>query len=144
MHMNMPSASSLALVALLASTAWAQSLEEKQWRAHEDQLLQTRAGYFKTSCNATVAASIDWASGFTKDKSKSPALLCEYAIQGVLRVCAAADGKEAVQKQIKSFTCTHGAAKKFELKDGAAIDTITDSEAPDTSSVQAYLLKTLK
>jgi hypothetical protein len=132
-------------VVLAASTAWSQSLEEKQWRASEDKQFAKYLGYFTSSgCKATVTGKIDWTTGFTLHKT-SPSIRCNFAISGALQVCVTPDGAAAVQKQIKTFNCVQGSAKSFVLKDGVATDTITDSgDAPDTKTVHDYLMKTLQ
>ncbi len=150
----MRSSSKVAVLAfagvLVASTVWAQSLEEKQRRAKEEKDFQASVAAVNTACGATLTSKIDW-SGLGYDVytkwERGPAYYCDLGAGGIKSVCNTPDGKAAVQKQIKSVTCGGSDPQKIDLTGGnltISVSTKNPHIGPGGSTVHDYLMKNLK
>ncbi len=133
---------------LSAGSAFAQSLEEKQWRKEEEKSFADRLKDTNKRCTASIVPSIDWSTWKSaRDESNHRAAAsCATVYPALNKVCSTDDGKASVSKTIKKVVCMgDGSEAKVEL-DGDTLKVHVPFSAKTSAEKLAheYLLKNLK
>ena len=116
------------------------AFDQKAERAEREQELAESVKSLNEACGTSLTATIDWSTIPDEVLKKySISGYCEPPL-GELRVlCTSAEGKKAVQVQVKEFTCRFGDALKLETQAGK----VTWTTAKDESNQAEFVKKTL-
>jgi hypothetical protein len=144
-----------AAVLVSAGVAFADmSLRQKEFAKKQDEYFKKEADLANEKCGTKIAAKIDWQSFKAEiDKSLDGKHESSYSFSGycdspmgtMFSMCDSEDGKAAIKKRIKSYTCKFGGEgkRKIELK-GSNLTMWVDWKAANYDDyVKEYLGKTL-
>ena len=130
------------LTTLCSSVAFAMSLRQKQFAKQQDKYFQRPVKAVIKTCGANIDAKIEWQS-FAKEIDKqldgkmnrSFYGYCASPLGAMQTLCADADAKTAVQKQIKRYRCRFGGEGKRKVTLSAGTFTLwVDWEAKNYSA----------
>jgi hypothetical protein len=130
----------LVLAAVFSSVAFADSTEEKNWRASEETNLKQPLETMNKQCGTSITEKIDW-STFRYDRwqSQQAGMKCASVVWAVRDICYDAGGKAAVAKTIKSITCKVGENATAAVK-GSELDfELTIDKTPSSDFVKDVL-----
>jgi hypothetical protein len=144
-----------AAVLVSAGVAFADmSLRQKEFAKKQDEYFKKEVDLANEKCGIKLNAKIDWES-FKGEVDKqldgkdgynySFSGYCDAPVGSMFGICDSEDGKAAIKKRIKSYTCKYGGEgkRKIELK-GANLTMWVDWKASNYDDyVKEYLGKTL-
>lgn len=128
------------LAVLLSSVAFAESTEEKNWRASEETNLKQPLEAMNKQCGTSITEKIEW-STFRYDRwqSQQPGMKCASVVWAVRDVCYDAGAKAAVARSIKSIDCKVGENATAEVKAGGLDFELTIDKTPSADFVKDVL-----
>lgn len=134
-------------IILTASTAAAESLEEKKYWKGQMDYVQRSLDDAATQCG--VKFTFDWVDkaklrAETEKTSHSPNGVCSIIIEEVAGICREGeDEKKAVAAKIKGFTCGHAKDRKLALSGGIVRYMGNNEQANFSAWARPWLLKNL-
>jgi hypothetical protein len=130
----------LVLAAVFSSVVFADSTEEKNWRASEETNVKLPLETMNKQCGTSIVEKIDW-STFRYDRwqNQQPGTKCASVVWAVRDVCYDAGGKAAVARSIKSITCKVGENATAEVKGGGLDFELTIDKTPSSDFVKDIL-----
>ena len=134
------------VLTLVATTAFAQSLELRRRYADQEAELATKTAEAGKACGIDLKASIDWPS-FKSDEvmQKSAVTWCAAGLDALTTLCGDALGKSAVAAKVKSLSCSGAAEVSVGLTDGNLAYAFPFSSASNVNmqTIKSYLEKNL-
>lgn len=126
--------------------AYAESLGEKKKHKEQVEYLQKELDYTNEKCGTKITAEFDWSKSKLEDFDTYSAYgYCEATLDALESICEDADGKEAVQKDVKKVLCKFGGkgSRSITLKKGV-LEWVIEWEASNNQDfIKEYLMKTL-
>jgi hypothetical protein len=114
------------------------AFDRKAEMAEAETALSEPVKSMNEACGTSAAVAIDWNS--IPDellKGYSIASYCESPVSALQKLCATAEGKKAVQAQVKEVSCRFGDALKLEVQGGR----VAWTTAKDASNQEAFATK---
>ena len=114
------------------------AFDRKAETAEAEKSLSEPVKAMNAACGTSVAVAIDWNS--IPDellKSYSIASYCESPFTALEKLCASAEGKKAIQAQVKEVSCRFGEALKLEVQAGR----VAWTTAKDASNQEEFATK---
>lgn len=133
-------------VMFVSGAAYAESLAEKKKHKEQVEYLNKELEYTNEKCGTKITASFDWSKSKLEDMNTYSAYgYCEAALDALESICEDSDGKEAVQKDVKSLVCRFGGkgSRAITLKKGVLDWTIEWEASNNGDYIKEYLMKTL-
>ena len=139
---------SISAIAVLAvagvGQVFAQSLEMRQIRAHQETLLVKRVDQANDACRSDLKAKFDWTGAQDADlKRSSAANECSDILFSIGQVCSRPGGREAVKSQIRTVVCGFATERSMSLADGV-LKYNTNFQPAKASEMIAFLQENLR
>jgi hypothetical protein len=121
------------------------AFDQKAERAEREQELAESVKSLNAACGTSLTATIDWSTIPDEVLKKySISGYCEPPLGELSKLCVSAEGKKAVQVQVKEYTCRFGDALKLETQAGKVTWTTAKDESNQAEFVQKTLLENLE
>ncbi|HYO67040.1 MAG TPA: hypothetical protein VEU33_13255 [Archangium sp.] len=120
------------------------AFDRKAEMAEAEKSLAEPVKSMNAACGTSAAVAIDWNS--IPDellKSYSIASFCETPVTALEKLCATAEGKKAIQAQVKEVSCRFGDALKLEVQAGRVAWTTAKDAANQEEFATKYFTENL-
>ncbi len=121
------------------------AFDRKAETAETETSLAEPVKSMNAACGTSVAVAIDWNS--IPDellKSYSISSFCESPVTALEKLCASAEGKKAIQAQVKEVSCRFGDALKLEVQAGKVAWTTEKDAANQEEFATKYFMDNLE
>jgi hypothetical protein len=147
------------LVVMGSAGADAQSLNDRLYRAEDEEVLATGkyVQWANAQCETQLAAKIDWTAVPPEFAGKTlpprpggelpsrgrPSGYCFNVFAALESICKTEAGKTAVKQKVRNIVCGFGPERTIELKDGVLTFKMNVNTYNNEDFVREYLLNNL-